>query len=303
MTIEKTNYHGWKNRYRIANGEVEAVVTGDVGPRIMRYGFVAGQNFLHEFDGQLGRSGERDWQPRGGHRLWIAPEDRVKSYAPDNAPVDIALTADSIVATEPVEPLTGLEKQIAVRMAPAGTSIEVVHRIRNAGAKPYRLAPWAPTMMARGGHGIHGFPPRGTHPEMLAPSNPLVMWAFTNLSDPRWTLLERYLVLRQEAGNAVPQKLGSFNPRTWGAYLLNGELFLKRYDAPGDPSGYSDFGCSYETFTNADFLELETLGPLVTLAPGESVTHTERWSAFRNIRVDRWTDTELDRVLQPLLDA
>ena len=38
-------------------------------------------------------------------------------------------------------------------------------------------------MMAQGGHGIHGFPPRGTHPEMLAPTNPLVMWAFTNLAD------------------------------------------------------------------------------------------------------------------------
>lgn len=303
MKIEKIDYRGWTNSYRIGNGEVEAVVTGDVGPRVMRYGFVGGQNFFREFEDQLGRSGEPDWQPRGGHRIWAGPEDAVKSYAPDNGPIDIALTADSIVATEPVEPLTGLEKQIAVRMASTGTGVEVAHRIRNAGREPYRLAPWALSMMARGGYGIHGFPPRGTHPEMLAPTNPLVMWAFTNLSDPRWTLLERYLVLRQDPDNPVPQKLGTFNQRTWGAYLLNNELFLKRYDAPGDPSRYPDFGCSYETFTNADILELETLGPLVTLAPGQSVTHTERWSAFRNVRVNDWTDSELDRVLAPLLGA
>jgi hypothetical protein len=303
MIIEKTDYRGWANSYRISNGEVEAIVTGDVGPRVMRYGFMGGQNFFKDFEDQLGRAGEPAWLPRGGHRIWAAPEDPVDTYAPDNGPVAIALTGDSIVATEPVEPLTGLEKQIAVRMAGQGSGVEVVHRIRNAGAKPRRLAPWALTMMARGGHGIHGFPPRGTHPEMLAPTNPLVMWAFTNLSDPRWALLQRYLVLRQDPSNPVPQKLGTFNARTWGAYLLNGELFVKRFDAPGDPSGYADFGCSYETFTNADFLELETLGPVTTLAPGESVSHTERWTAFRNVHVDRWTDDELDRALAPLIGA
>src|SRR5262249_47848537 len=197
MIIEKINYGGWANSYRISNGEVEAIVTGDVGPRVMRYGFIGGPNFFREFKDQLGRSDEPDWQPRGGHRIWAAPEDPVDTYAPDNGPVEIALTDDSIVATEPVEPLTGLEKRIELRMAGQGSGVEVVHRIRNAGSKPRRLAPWALSMMAPGGHGIHGLPPRGTHPEMLAPTNPLVMWAFSDLSDPRWRFLQRYLVLRQ----------------------------------------------------------------------------------------------------------
>lgn len=301
MTIEKIDYRGWPNSYRISNGEVEAVVTSDVGPRIMRFGFTGGQNFFREFEDQLGRSGEPEWQPRGGHRLWIAPEDEVRSYAPDNGAIDIAVTTAGLIATAPAEPLTGLEKQIEIRMAASGTKVEVVHRIRNAGDEPYRLAPWALSMMARDGVGIHGFPPRGTHPEMLAPTNPLVMWAFTNLDDPRWTLLARHLVLRQDRSNPVPQKLGSFNARTWGAYLLHDELFVKRFDAPGSPADYPDFGCSYETFTNADILELETLGPLVMLAPHESVSHTERWSVHRGIEIRQWTDAELDRALAPLI--
>ena len=70
---------------------------------------------------------------------------------------------------------------------------------------------------------------------MLAPTNPLVMWAFTSLNDPRWRLLAKYLVLRQDPDNSNPQKLGSFNQQTWGAYLLNGELFVKRYEANGRP--------------------------------------------------------------------
>src|SRR5262249_29180839 len=157
-----------------------------------------------------------------------------------------------------VEPLTGIEKTMSVRMSEAGT-VEVTHTLRNAGEEPYRLAPWALTMMAQGGHGIHGFPPRGTHPEMLAPVNPLVMWAFSDLSDPRWTLLRKYLVLRQDPGDAVPQKLGSYHTATWGAYYLNGELFVKRYRAMAPAEAYPDMGCCFETFTNADMLELETL--------------------------------------------
>ncbi len=301
MKIEKIEYGGWPNCWRVSNGVVDAVVTSDIGPRVMRYGFAGGQNFFKEFADQMGKSGEPEWQLRGGHRIWMAPEDPTMTYAPDNGPVHVEPMADGLVCTEPVEPLTGLEKQIALRMAETGTAVEVTHRIRNAASAPRRLAPWALSMMAPGGHGIHGFPPRGTHPEMLAPSNPLVMWAFTHLADPRWRFLDRYLVLRQDPANGVPQKLGSFHPHTWGAYMLNGELFVKRYEAAGEPSHYPDMGCSFEMFTSADFLELETLGPLVTLAPGESVTHVERWSLHRGVAVGRWDDAELDRSVGPLV--
>ena len=85
IQIEKINFKGWPNSWRVSNGTVELVLTGDIGPRVMHYGFVGGQNFFKEFPDQLGKSGEPDWQPRGGHRIWIAPEDPVLSYAPDNA--------------------------------------------------------------------------------------------------------------------------------------------------------------------------------------------------------------------------
>jgi hypothetical protein len=154
-------------------------------------------------------------------------------------------------------------------------------------------------MMAQGGIGITGFPPRGTHPEMLAPTNPLVMWAFSDLSDRRWVFTTKYMMLRQDAKAKRPQKLGHFNANTWGAYLLGTDLFVKRYTAGAGT--YPDFGCSYETFTNADFLELETLGPIQKLTPGASMEHIERWSLHKNINIRQWNDAELDRVLLPLV--
>jgi hypothetical protein len=300
VRVEKIDYKGWANCYRITNGEIEAVVTGDVGPRIIRLGFAGGQNLFREFADQIGRSGETGFQLRGGHRLWKAPEDPVASWAPDNVPVEVTVTKSGVVAIEPVEPLTGLQKEIAVEMADTGTSLTVRHRLINHGLFPLEFSPWALTMMAPGGVAITGFPPRGKHPQQLEATNPLVMWAYTDLSDPRWKFTRKYMMLRQDPSNSEAQKLGLFNRRTWAAYVLNGEMFLKRTEA--DPaSPHPDFGCSFETFTNNEFLEIETLGPLTKVPPNGSVSHVEHWSLQRGIRLTQFTDAELDAALLPLL--
>ncbi len=56
VRIEKIAYQGWANCYRVSNGEIELVVTGDVGPRIIRCGFSGGQNLFKEFAEQLGKN-------------------------------------------------------------------------------------------------------------------------------------------------------------------------------------------------------------------------------------------------------
>ena len=175
VKIEKINYRGWPNTYRMSNGEVELLITGDVGPRIIRYGFIGGRNIFHEFADQAGKSGESTWRSRGGHRLWVAPEVAPPSpitYAADNFPVDIKLKAGSIIATPPVEQEAGLQKQLVVKLS---SGVEVLHRITNKNPWAIELSAWALTVLAPGGVGITGLPPRGTHPEMLAPTNPLVI--------------------------------------------------------------------------------------------------------------------------------
>ncbi len=302
VKIEKTEYRGWPNCYRVSNGDIELIVTGDVGPRIIRFGFVGGQNLLKEFPDQLGRSGEDKFQLRGGDRVWKAPEDPVATWAPDNVPVAIQVTPTGLIAREPIEPLTNLQKEIEISMAPSGTQVTVFHRITNHSLFPLEFAPWALTMMAQGGTAVTGFPPRGKHPAHLEATNPLVMWAYTDLADPRWKFTKKYLMLRQDSKNSEAQKLGLFNPDTWAAYILNSEAFVKR--SSSDPTKtYPDFGCSFETFTNNDFLEMETLGPLTKVLPGRTVEQVEHWGLYRNLALSDWTDEELDRVLLPLVKS
>jgi hypothetical protein len=300
VRVEKTEYKGWAHCYRVTNGEVELIVTGDVGPRIIRFGFVGGQNLFKEYTEQLGKSGEEKFQPRGGDRVWKAPEDPIATWAPDNAAVAIQLTPSGVIAREPVEELTRLQKEIEVSLAASGTTVRVTHRITNRSFMPLEFSPWALTMMAPGGIAVSGFPPRGRHPINLEATNPLVMWAYTNLADPRWKFTKKYLTLRQDPNNKEAQKLGLFNVDTWAAYLLNGEAFVKRGRA--DPARvYPDFGSSFETFTNNEFLEVETLGPLTKLQPGQTAELIETWGLFRDVRLAEISDAELDRAVLPLL--
>lgn len=296
VKIEKVAYRGWPNCYRISNGEVELIAVTDVGPRIIRFGFIGGQNLFKEFNEQMGKSGEKEWMARGGHRLWMAPEDPVGSYALDNSPVQVEQKGDTLVLTGKLEKETGLQKQMTIKLAATGTDVDVSHRITNKSGKSKRIAAWGLTMMAQGGYGIVAFPPRGTHPKDLQPTNPLVMWAYTDFSDKRWVFTKKYLILHQDPKNGSPQKTGTFNKNTMGAYLLGSDMFVKRITAT-DPAGQPDYGCSYETFTNADFLEMETLSPLKTLEHGASVDHTEHWNLYKNIKIPAWTDDGIDRIL------
>lgn len=300
VKVEKVEYKGWHNCYRVSNGEIEAIVTGDVGPRIIRFGFVGGQNMFKEYAEQLGKTGEAAFQLRGGSRVWKAPEDPVATWASDNVPVNIKITPTGLVATAPVEPLTKLQKEIEISMEATGTKVTVSNRITNHGLFALEFSPWVLTMMAQGGMVVAGFPPRGTHPQNLEVTNPLSMWAYTDLSDSRWKFTKKYLTLRQDPNNSNAQKLGSFNVDTWAAYLLNGEAFVKRTKA--DPTKtYPDFGCSFETFTNNEFLEIETLGPMTKVQPEQMVEQVEQWGLYKNVKPAAITDEELTRVLAPIL--
>jgi hypothetical protein len=294
LAIEKLAYGGWDNCYRLTDGTVELIVTTDVGPRIIRCGFAGSQNLFWENSHQMGKSGEAYWQMRGGHRLWVAPELVPVTYALDNGPVEAHALESSIALIQ----RASIEKEMIITLR--GGVVEVLHKLRNCTEEAMQLSPWAVSVMAQGGLGIAAFPERATHDENLLPTNPLVMWAYTDFSDKRWSFTQQYLMLRQDIAISRPQKAGLFNRDTFAAYLLGTELFTKRCSATPE-AVYPDFNSSLEIFTNNDFLELETLGPLVTLEPGEAATHTEHWSLHRDIQLEDLTDSELGRVLGPLM--
>jgi hypothetical protein len=277
--MEHVAYGGWPGCCRLSNGVVELIVTGDVGPRVIRFGLAGGDNEFVEIPGQAGLTGGDEWIPYGGHRLWHAPEAMPRTYAPDNSPVQVADHGEFVRVTQPVEAQTGIRKEMDIRLRPGQAHARIVHRLANHGAWPVRLAPWGLSMMAPGGVAIIPLPPRGTHDEYLLPTGSLALWAYTDLSDPRWTWGAKHILLRQDPARPAPLKIGVMAPAGWLAYWRDGRLFVKIVEVqPG--AEYPDRGSPLEVYADGALLELETLGPLAWLEPGASVEHVEDWFVF-----------------------
>jgi hypothetical protein len=293
--LERTSYRGWENAYRISNATIELVVLADVGPRIVSYAFLGGENIFHEVPEQAGLTGGNDFRLYGGHRLWIWPEVE-RTYFPDNSLVAVSEDHNQLNFTAPVEsaaPGSNLQKRLEIRLD-AGSRVTVIHRVTNRDSRSTELALWAPTMMRAGGRAILPLPPRAAmDKDHFQSVGPLTLWSFTDLADSRWILGTEYVQLQQQTnptGRFPEQMTGVFNPEGWGAYFWKGTLFIKTAPVTTGAS-YPDFGCNFEVFTNSDFLELESLGPKVQLSPGESASHTESWALFEDVpegKDDSW---------------
>ena len=285
--LERISYRGWENAYRISNATIELVIVADVGPRILSYAFLGGENILHEVPEQAGLTGEHEFRLYGGHRLWIWPEVE-RTYFPDNSPVTVSQSHDHVSFGAPVEctpPGSNLQKELEIGLD-EGSCVTITHRVTNRDRCSTELALWAPTMMKPGGRAILPLPPRAAmDKDHFQSMGPLTLWSFTDFADSRWFLGTEYIQLQQQTkptGRFPEQMAGIFNPAGWGAYFRNGTVFLKTAPVMTG-AAYPDFGCNFEVFTNSEFLELESLGPKVQLGPGESASHTEHWALFQDV--------------------
>ncbi len=311
VTVEEIEYKGWKHNLRISNGDAELIVTLDVGPRIISYKLTGGKNVFKEFEEQLGKSGEKTWQIRGGTRLWVGPEDVTRTYFPDNGPVKYFETVQkrlgdqSYIFRPQPEQEYGIQKELAVHLAPSGSRVHLTYTITNIAHKPTDLAAWLPSVMAPGGVEVIPLPPHHPHPGPVkpetkpsdyGPSYTMVVWPYFDFTDKRWSFGDKYITLRQDAKKG-PTKLGFGHRLGWVGYLNDGTLFVKRFGYK-EGANYPDGGCNYETFTKEEFLEMESLGPVVTLKPGGTATLSESWELVKDVK-DFTDEAGIDKNILP----
>lgn len=267
------------NCVRLSNGTIEVVVTTDVGPRIVGYNFIGGENILGEHPDARVSTVLGEFKPYGGHRLWIAPENMPNSYAPDNVPVEFYFDErkNSIRLTQPLESVTKTQKEIVVTLDETGSGVSIEHRITNRGTEPIELAAWALTVL-RGG-GVCEIPNEPYAPydaETLLPVRNLTVWSYTDFSDARWSFDRESIRLRVDENLAEPQKIGVTNKQGWAKYHSGNLIFTKRFDFQPD-AVYPDMNSNTELYTAGSFVEIESLAPLQNLSPNESTEHFERW--------------------------
>ena len=284
--MESISYGGWAHCARIVSGDIEAIVTLDVGPRVIRLGVIGGRNEFHEGANEMGKTGGNEYRSYGGHRLWIAPEDKVRTYQPENDQVTHNEEHGWLVF-KPKADKFGIQKEI--RIKPVGNGgYHLEHRITNGGSTSTHMAPWTLTVMAIGGTCLVPLEPFRPFPEQLTPARPLTLWTYTDFTDPRYIFGRRLLRLSQDK-HYGPTKIGMGVNQGYAAYYNQPNLFIKRFSHLAHET-YPDFGCNFETFTRQDMLEAESLGPLRHLQPGETVKHYEAWKLFANVELSEEED-------------
>ena len=296
---ENYRWGGWNSCLHIANDTIDIVTTTDIGPRIMRCGFVGDKNLLLELKDEMGKTGGDDFRLYGGGRIWHSPEVNPRSYMPDNDPVAYKWDGKTLNLMQPLEIATGMQKEIIITLAPSGNKVEVVYRIYNKTLWPIKYALWALTLMAQNGRAIIPQEPFQRWDDNLLPVRPLVLWSYTEMNDPRWTWGKKYIQLKQDPKSTGPTKVGLLNKLGWEAYNLSGQVLIKRFNFEPNAE-YPDYMCNSQVYTDSKLFELETLSPLKVVEPGNYLEHKENWYLFK-ADFDE-SEESIDKNLLPLIE-
>ncbi len=271
---------------RLASAHLTIDVLSTEGPHVVR-ALLPGreENLLAEVPSMTWETPWGTYRIRGGHRLWVSPEAFPRSYVPEQKVALETLEGGVRITAEP-EPGTGIRKRMEIVLDAERAAATLTHELTNEGLWPVPAAPWALTQLPLGGMAF--LPTQAPEEDDYTPNRQIVVWPYTRWDDPRLALKDEGIVLRAAAA-VRPMKVGTFVAQGWVAYLRSGVLFIKRV-VPQLGAAYPDRGCNAESYCFDRFLELETLGTLRTLHPGERATHVERWEWY--------VDPEASRILE-----
>ena len=277
------NFYGLPTKI-LANDHLRLEYLAEAGPRIVRLSLAGSkENLLAEVPDFTIATSLGDYHIYGGHRLWHSPEAKPRSYIQDDRGLVSRDIPDGVELIQPVEALTGIRKSMRVRLHPSRPAVTVEHELGNEGVWPVELSPWALTQLRTGGITVLPQPTEPVDPEGLLPNRHFTLWPYSRWGDPRLSLEESCILIHARP-QLPPFKIGYLNTAGWIGYWYSGTFLCKRFD-PRPQEAYPDFGCNAEAYCNDQFAELESLGPLVRLAPGESTRHVETWEIYQDLEM------------------
>ena len=301
LNYREIDYKNFGKCLEVSNGVVDILVTLDIGPRILRYGFCGKENMFFEDidreqtyaedDMQYLYGQDKVWYIYGGHRLWVAPE-YPETYYPDNDPIRYEKIENGAIFYNDVQAITGLRLTIKVEFL-GETELKLTHYVTNESGESQDYALWTLTALGKDGVEIlkQNVSDTGMQPNRL-----MRFWTYSRISDPRVNYGSKFITLKQDRNNTDSFKLGLDLEDATALYVKNGVMFRKQYTHYPETL-YPDDGCSFETFTNNRFLEYESLGEFGPKPDGSISTHIETWKLYDNVTLaDPKDEAELEKL-------
>ena len=309
VKIEKINYSNYGECVRLSNSIIEAVITLDCGPRIIRFSFIGKDNFMFEdIDRVVNNKSEAveavfgkgsKWYIYGGHRIWLSPEDMPLSYYPDNEKVICNKIENGVEIIAPVQRVNEVQYRFEIIMNAEKPKLEINHYVTNTGYNTRNNSIWCLTVLDKGGLEVI---PQPLYDTGLLANRVLSLWPYADMSDERVYFGKKYITLKQDKDTNSAFKFGINNIRNFAAYFNHDSLFIKKYNC--NPDGkYPDYGTSFETYTNNHFIEMETLGELTDITPGSTAFHGEQWELVDNVaRPDAKDEVTIDALVKVYIE-
>jgi len=172
--------------------------------------------------------------------------------------------------------------------------IIVKHYVTNIGAFEKEIAPWSISLMKKGGTVIV---PMVQYGPKLLPNRRFSFWTYSDLSDDRFNMGKKYVTLTQKDKDAF--KFGCECRDGYAIYVNEGVAFTKYFDFE-EGEYYPDNGCNFESYTNRDFLEVESIAPLKVMERGDKVCHVEKWH-IEKTSLCKFDDETLDGLVNKII--
>ena len=287
MITEIVSFKKFGRAIRLDNGKIEAYLTIDIGPRLIKFNCSGCQNLMYNDDELKGfvdvsagfGEGEK-WRTFGGHRMWVSPEEMPKTYYPDHEPVEYDIKEEGnkviVTLTPPPQRVTDLQHKWVVTMDDTNELI-LDHYMTNVGKETVRKAIWGITVTDKKGIAVVRQPEK--HAALL-PNRHVVLWPYTNPADDRLLWGKDFIAIQQDpADTQVPLKIGYSNYEGKLYCFNHGQAMSIKFDSDYENGEYPDFNVPCEIYTNKNILEIESIGHLEDILPGNTISHREVYSA------------------------
>lgn len=302
------SYKDYGKCLSVSNGVIEVYITLDLGPRIIRFGYVGEQNIFSDirsdysvltdekYEKFFGKG--RGWESFGGHRVWVTPESYPETYLPDDRPVEYTAIENGVVITPLADTQVGIAKTITIKMDPDDSNMMVQIDVKNISGNDKEFAVWSISVCAKGGNLIV---PMNTNDTGFLHNRSISVWPYTDMGDERICWGKKYTTVKQDVNATTPIKLGFDLNNGCVHYVLGNDVFTKRYDAKHRELPYPDENCSFETYTNDVMIEVESLSDVKLVKNGDSHSHTEFWSLNKKpCDVDFKNEASIDEFLNKI---
>jgi hypothetical protein len=273
--ITQNSYQGC---IELSNGTTRVVLEPNLGGRVLVYE-LKGNNVLYidpQLNGWIYKPGDKI-EPSAG-RFDIGPEFTVPSHpalwfgkwtGKITGPREAELISQKDTAT-------GVQLVRKFKLADNSSFLEVTQVIKNVGNQVRRYGHWSRTFVEGGGISLTPLNPNSKYPKGYIIYGPGNIMNF--LPDNEDNIRVRNGIL-EIIGTPSRPKFVMDGDAGWLAYLTNdNQLLIKKYTVYPDRV-YPEIAASTTSiyYFKEQFCEVEPLGPMETLKPGEEVSFTERW--------------------------